>query len=70
VVSTLWKLEDHATNRLMKSFYANLGHEAKADALRHAELDLLHSGLAPFYWASYELVGDPKGALFTSNATD
>lgn len=70
VVSTLWKLEDHATNRLMKSFYANLGHEAKADALRHAELDLLHSGLTPFYWASYELVGDPKGALFKSNATD
>jgi CHAT domain-containing protein len=70
VVSTLWKLEDHATNRLMKTFYANLGHEAKADALRHAELDLLHSGLTPFYWASYELVGGPKGALFTSNVTD
>ncbi len=64
VVSTLWELEDHSSNRLMKAFYVHLGSADKADALRQAKLDLLHSGLSPYYWASYEIVGDPKGALF------
>jgi CHAT domain-containing protein len=39
-----------------------LGRESKSVALRDAELDLLHAGLAPYYWASYELVGNPSGS--------
>ena len=59
VVSTLWELEDRSTSRLMKAFYTHLNRENKADALRDAELDLMRAGMAPYYWASYELVGNP-----------
>jgi CHAT domain-containing protein len=66
VVSTLWELEDRTTNRLMKAFYGRLSRENKIDALRDAKLDLLRAGLQPYYWASYEIVGDPRGGLFAS----
>jgi len=61
VVSTLWDLEDRSSDEFMKDFYKHLGHESKTEALRDAELDLARSGSAPYYWASYELVGDPTG---------
>ena len=61
VVSTLWDLEDKSTDEFMKDFYKHLGHESKTEALRNAEVDLSRSGAAPYYWASYELVGDPTG---------
>jgi CHAT domain-containing protein len=65
VVSALWELEDHATTQLMTVFYSHLGHhEGKAEALRQAQLEMLSSGAPPFYWASFELVGDPHGSLF------
>jgi len=65
VVSALWELEDHATTQLMTVFYSHLGHhEGKAEALRQAQLEMLRSGAPPFYWASFELVGDPHGSLF------
>jgi CHAT domain-containing protein len=66
VVSTLWELADQATAQLMTGFYDRLSHnEDKGDALRDAKLALYHSGLAPYYWASFELVGDPAGNLLT-----
>ncbi len=69
VVSTLWELEDHSTSRLMKAFYERLAqHEDKANALRHAQLTLSMAGLAPYYWASFELVGNPTGTV-SSNST-
>jgi len=61
VVSTLWDLEDRSSDEFMKDFYTHLGHESKTEALRDAELDMARSGSAPYYWASYELVGDPTG---------
>ena len=64
VVETLWELEDHASNKFMKAFYTQLRTVGKAEALRQAKLDSLHSGLAPYYWASYEIVGDSDGPLF------
>jgi CHAT domain-containing protein len=64
VVSTLWDLEDHATTELMTDFYANLKDETKAEALRKAQLVLLKEGFGPFYWASFEIVGDPDSHLF------
>ncbi len=64
VVSTLWKVADHATNRLMTEFYARLSHnEEKGEALNDAKLVLYRSGLPPYYWAAFELVGDPAGPL-------
>ena len=65
VVSTLWELDDHATAHLMTVFYAHLGrHEEKAEALRQAQLEMLHSGAPPFDWAGFEFDGDPDGSLF------
>jgi CHAT domain-containing protein len=64
VVSTLWELEDHTSEMLMTDFYAHLGaHETKSEALRHAQLDSLAQHLAPYYWASFELVGEPNGTI-------
>ena len=64
VVSTLWELEDHATEQLMAAFYRNLSKgESKSDALRDAQRELLRQGYSPFYWASFELVGDPNGTI-------
>ena len=64
VVSTLWELEDHSTTRLMTNFYANLKTESKAQALRDAQIELLRAGFSPYFWASFELVGDPDNLLF------
>ncbi len=64
VVSTLWELEDHTTEHLMTRFYAQLAnHERKIDALRVAQIELLDKGLPPYYWASFQVVGDPNGTL-------
>ena len=65
VVATLWELEDHATTHLMSNFYARLaGGMDKGEVLRQAQLELIKSGFAPFYWASFEIVGEPDDALF------
>jgi CHAT domain-containing protein len=64
VVSTLWELEDHSTEHLMAMFYSQLAqHTRKVDALRTAQLDLLNQGLPPYFWASFQIVGDPDGTL-------
>jgi CHAT domain-containing protein len=65
VVSTLWELEDHATAHLMTTFYGHLGlREEKAVAVREAQLEMLNSGLPPYYWAGFVLAGNPRGRLF------
>jgi len=64
VVSTLWELEDRPTERLITSFYRNLASgRDKVDALRGAQLEFVRAGLPPYYWASFEMVGDPTGTL-------
>ncbi|MGH9726383.1 MAG: CHAT domain-containing protein, partial [Candidatus Acidiferrales bacterium] len=64
VVSTLWELQDQATEYLMSDFYSKLAkHESKVDALRSAQLDLLNEGLPPYFWAGVQIVGDPSGTL-------
>ncbi len=64
VVSTLWELADQPTSRLMKTFYGGLAeHESKGEALRNAQLELLKDDLPPYYWASFQLVGDSEGTL-------
>jgi CHAT domain-containing protein len=66
VVSTLWELADNPSKRFMTEFYERLSHnEDKGEALRNAKLALYTSGFAPYYWATFELVGDPGGTLAT-----
>jgi CHAT domain-containing protein len=66
VVSTLWELEDHSTAQLMTSFYEHLGRrEGKAEALRQAQLEMLKAGSPPYYWAGFQLDGEPSGSLFS-----
>jgi CHAT domain-containing protein len=64
VVSTLWELEDHSTEHLMAAFYSRLSKgEPKGQALRDAQRQLIKEGLQPYYWASFQLVGDPNGTI-------
>ncbi len=71
VVSTFWEVEDQATAQLMIDFYQHLGHnEGKAESLRRAQLDMLHSGAPPYFWAGFELVGEPSGRLFNRASTE
>ncbi len=71
VVATLWQVDDAATAQLMIDFYRHLARgEAKADALREAQLDSLKSGQAPYFWAGFELDGEPSGSLFHRTSAD
>ena len=71
VVSTLWEVEDQATAELMAEFYSNLSRqEGKAEALRQAQLTMLKSGSPPYYWAGFELDGEPSSILFGSTRND
>lgn len=64
VVSTLWELEDHSTSRLMTDFYHHVAmHEPEAQALRDAQLQLINEKDPPYFWASFQLVGNPDTAL-------
>lgn len=64
VVSTLWELEDQPTTQLMTEFYTRLAqHQNIGQALRGAQLQFLQAGLAPYYWASFEIVGNPDGTI-------
>ncbi len=65
VVSTLWDLNDQSTARLMADFYARLASGTeKGEALRQAQSELAKGGAAPYFWASFQIVGDPAGGLF------
>jgi CHAT domain-containing protein len=64
VVSTLWEVEDHTTEHLMTDFYSELAnHKRKVEALRSAQLAMISQGLTPYFWASFQIVGDPNGTL-------
>ena len=69
VVSTLWAIDDQATAKLMIDFYGHLGQGAsKADALRQAQIEMMQSGEPPYYWAGFELDGEPSNSLFRQTA--
>jgi len=62
-LTTLWRVPDQPTADFMKQFYFFLlrQHKAKAEALRLAKLEFLHSRSAlshPRYWAAFVLNGD------------
>lgn len=57
IVSSLWKVDDNATNKLMQSFYANLKRTDKRSALRTAQLEVKEQYRHPYYWAAFQLTG-------------
>ncbi len=60
-LSTLWRADDGANTQLMADFYQSLNQgRTKAQALQQAQKTLLNEAgyLAPYYWASYVLVGN------------
>ncbi|HEY6199096.1 MAG TPA: CHAT domain-containing tetratricopeptide repeat protein [Candidatus Binatia bacterium] len=59
VVTTLWKVNDRASYELMRLFYEALKTSKKAEALRQAQLETMKQFPEPFYWAAYQLTGEP-----------
>lgn len=62
---TLWEVYGGASRALMERFYTNLREDgmSKAEALRRAQIDMIRSNgpyKAPYYWAPFILVGDPR----------
>jgi CHAT domain-containing protein/tetratricopeptide (TPR) repeat protein len=70
VISTLWDIPDDATATLMSHFYCRLlSGDSAADALRHAQLQMLHGDYPdPRDWAAFTLNGNPEGRWNTSGA--
>ena len=69
LVMSLWPVEDNATNELMRLFYEGLLNGAsKGEALRAAQCSLLRrtgsTGLHPYFWAAFRLVGDTGRLLY------
>lgn len=62
VIGTLWPVDDHAAQVTMEGFYRGLEdqHLSKAEALREAQLQLLHQpgSARPIYWAPFVLIGN------------
>ena len=61
-IATLWPIRDNVAKQLMTAFYRYLTQPgtSKAEALRQAQLDILHSDYFadPFFWSAYVLIGN------------
>ena len=60
-ITSLWKVDDGPTRRLMEHFYTKLWEAGlgKADALWQAKMALREEGAKPSAWAGWVLTGDP-----------
>ena len=61
-ITSLWKVDDAATRRLMEAFYDNLWVQGmgKSDALWQAKQTMRDEGDPPAHWAGWVLTGDPE----------
>jgi len=61
-ITSLWKVDDAATRRLMEAFYDNLWVQGmgKSDALWQAKQAMRDEGDPPAHWAGWLLTGDPE----------
>ena len=63
-IATLWSVKDESTVALMDQFYQQLSQNSasmtKAEALRQAQMSLIHSSNFnhPFYWSPFVLIGN------------
>ncbi|HEY6349956.1 MAG TPA: CHAT domain-containing protein, partial [Candidatus Angelobacter sp.] len=63
VIASLWKVDDDATEKFMKGFYARIKRgERPSMALRDAQIEMSRDPKLsnPFYWAAFVLQGDCK----------
>jgi len=61
VLASLWKVEDGASQMLMKEFYSGISDRlTPSEALRGAQIKLARDPryISPFYWAAFTLQGD------------
>jgi tetratricopeptide (TPR) repeat protein len=61
-IVSLWPVSDEATERLMETFYDKLRDHGTAEALHLAEASLRKDPRfqQPFFWAAFQLIGDPR----------
>jgi CHAT domain-containing protein len=64
VVASLWKIDDVATEELMRRFYRRMLKDGQrpAEALRGAQIEMWREPRwqAPYYWAGFILQGEWK----------
>jgi CHAT domain-containing protein len=61
VISSLWQVDDQATEGLMTDFYTAWQEEGmtKAEALREAQQAAMATYETPYYWGAFVLYGNP-----------
>jgi CHAT domain-containing protein/Tfp pilus assembly protein PilF len=61
IVASLWSVDDDATGKLMVRFYHDLKEGQPKDvALRDAMLTVKQTQQQPYFWAAFQLNGDPS----------
>jgi CHAT domain-containing protein len=60
IVASLWKVDDLATAQLMTRLYNEMDRADKREALRTAQLETKKKYPHPYYWASFQLIGNAK----------
>lgn len=58
LIMSLWKVDDTATQQLMKNFYANwIKLRNKQKAFKQAQLQLMTKYADPYYWGAFVMMG-------------
>ena len=58
LIMSLWKVDDTATQQLMKNFYSNwIKLRSKQKAFKQAQLQLMAKYKEPYYWGAFVMMG-------------